>query len=216
MSGYGKADRKRDPERPRHARRTVQTVGSVGLSVLRTTDPFGPVREPLVAFDLATSGLAARRVRGQFVDFPPALNQLQVHEALRNPHLRRVPINDAVRVVYENVLSLRRPIDAAIGRVGLFGKKGKQIHLGFAFTEETEVKLNEERADVIRELEMVAGVSGNVDESFWLPRQHPHITLGILQADTPDYRVRYAINKVKEVLPDSLLLERAKIYTPEH
>ncbi|MBI3624098.1 hypothetical protein HY218_00535 [Candidatus Saccharibacteria bacterium] len=132
------------------------------------------------------------------MDKEPVVSQLGLVEVKNNPAIAHIQVHDAIDWLYADVQSLRRPIKARLGGLGLFGWRGDpMVIIGLKFDRESSVELDDERKNIQHALDSIDGL----DMEFpWRP-QRPHISLGRILANTPRPVFRDLMDQVAAVVP---------------
>lgn len=212
----GSRVKRQTPEIQRHDRRYIPkppTLGGYGMSVFRRLAKPGELDGVQSVFKEFTKGWA-RRVRGEDIEKDMALSQLSIIEVKRSQALGDIAITDAIDEIYRSVRSVRRPLTLQLGNVGIFGHPNNpQRIIGIAAHLEDVVSLNSERAEVITSLEHLSG-STSPEEYYWFRRTIPHISLGRVTKDLPDFHLKQLKSSITDALPETIQLSGATLFDP--
>ncbi len=214
------------PDKPRHkgSRQSTQkrryqpevpNLGAFGMSVYRTVAG-QQLSGATEAFEIATERVTSDP-RANGVAFN-ALTLLERSEVKRQrAMLGRVPIKAAIDGVFEDVPSLRKPIEVALGGIGIFGNhKASFVSLGYRVVGESLEAARQERLDIINSMESLSEVDEYARTFDWDHRSRPHITLG--RVPTALLRDPVTANPVfdalRQAMPDVVTVHRATLLDP--
>ncbi len=179
---------------------------------------FRPVIEFALAdiereFHAVTSDLT-RRVRNEADQRGKSVSLVAKKESTYFRYKRGITNQDILDAIYEQVLSIRRPMYITVKNVGVFGSnKDANKSIGLALSDESAEDIHTERQEIIGAIEDFIDPASDYDPAAWFPNNHPHISLGRVQfkSATDDRRTGIIIKKsLVDFVPTApIKLERA-------
>ena len=208
---------RRSTKRVRHFEReesvVTHSLDKVGLSVFRSV---GDVSldgccEVFANFTIEASAMR----RGEADQHGLALNLVSLAEVRLRSFERDVDTQDVINEIYNDVLSLRRPLSIGLQKVGLFGSRDSKLRsVGVAIHEDERSRVYEERDAIIEILNGHATTP--LTREDWWTNDIPHISLGKIVMDgMPDHQRRVMLGSMNDAVPqENITLERATLHNP--
>ena len=187
------------------------TLGYESMSVFRQVNP-NQLSDTIDTTRLALSSLM-KNYRGE-QGHGHAVSLVELREPAHQKALDRVPVDEAIEMVYSDVASLRQvKVARPIGIALVSRSKVHEKSLTVTLHPDDEAFFKDERRQIIDTLEGLA--EQPVLHKFnWLRNKVPHISLGKLALGRNQEVTDDLLQPIIESLPDKIIVGKAVLHSP--
>lgn len=195
-----------------HGSEIQHPLNQVGLSVFRSLGGLSLDECTKVFSDYTNNASTIKR--GELDQHGKALNLVSLVEVRHREFDPTVSTQEVIDEIYDNIVSLRKPLKIGVQKIGIFGSRSSIIRsFGVAIHEDDRQIIRDERDDIIAIMNDHA--KSQLTRDDWSQNDIPHISIGrVSMASISEHQQRILIAKMNEALPDVVDLDRATLHNP--